>query len=180
MSARPLDALLLDASTEIALLRQRREVLQSEERAARAEIVGTEERFLALALQARRARMPRHLLAGAEHGPLAQAADGVACSPAPAPWRPREEMSAPPAPVAPSRWARFVGWALGRAEPAPQQWPLLQSYPRGTTAPGSMSAEERAAYSLDMWGLTPRRAPVDGREALGSAVGAQGILRLAK
>ena len=100
--ARPLAALLLDASTEIALLRQRREVLQSEERAARAEIVGTEERFLALALQARRARMPRHLLAGAECGPMAQAADGVACSPAPAPapWRPREEMAAPPAPAA--------------------------------------------------------------------------------
>lgn len=176
---RPLDALLLDASTEIALLRQRREVLQSEERAARAEIVGTEERFLALALQARRARMPRHLLAGAECGPMAQAADGVACSPAPAPWRPREEMAAPPAPVAPSRWARFAAWALGRpAEPEPQAWPLLQSYPRGTTAPGSLGAEERVAYSLDMWGLTPRRAPVDGREALGSSV--QGILRLAK
>lgn len=182
--ARPLDALLLDASTEIALLRQRREVLQSEERAARAEIVGTEERFLALALQARRARMPRHLLAGAECGPMAQAADGVACSPSPAPappWRPREEMAAPPAPAAPSRWARFAAWALGRpADPAPQQWPLLQSYPRGTTAPGSLGAEERVSYSLDMWGLTPRRGPVDGREALGSRVVAQGILRLAK
>ena len=173
---RPLDALLLDASTEIALLRQRRETLLSEEAAARAEIVGTEDRFRALALQARRARMPRHLGALDAAGPLRQAADGVACGQgaAPAPWRPREEMAAPlPAP-APSRLQRLAAWLLGRPAPEAQQWPLLQSYPRGEEAPGRRSAEGVAAYSLDLMGLTPRR---EGPVGLGRAV--QGFVRRA-
>ena len=173
---RPLDALLLDASTEIALLRQRRETLLSEEAAARAEIVGTESRFQALALQARRARMPRHLGALDAAGPLRQAADGVACSaPAAAPWRPREEMAAPPAPVTPTRWQRAVAWLLGRPAPEPEGWPLLQTYPRGEEAPGRRSAEGVAAYSLEVMGLVPRR---EGPRELGRAV--QGFVRLAK
>jgi len=175
---RPLDALLADASTEIALLRQRRETLLSEEAAARAEIVGTEDRFRALALQARRARMPRHLGALDAAGPLRQAADGVACSvaPAPAPWRPREEMAAPPAPVTPTRWQRAVAWLLGRSvEGEAKGWPLLQSYPRGEEAPGRRSADGVAAYSLDLMGLTPRR---EGPRELGRAI--QGFVRLAK
>ena len=176
---RPLDALLLDASTEIALLRQRRETLLSEEAAARAEIVGTEDRFRALALQARRARMPRHLGALDAAGPLRQAADGVACGQgaAPAPWRPREEMAAPPPAPAPSRWQRAAAWLLGRpvAGGEAEGWPLLQTYPRGEEAPGRRSADGVAAYSLEVMGLVPRR---EGPRELGRAV--QGFVRLAK
>jgi len=188
---------LLETSTEIAFTRRRREIAVSEADAARAELVGCEYRAMGLAFEARRARMPRVLGPRAVHGALRQAADGTAGADGtgeplviggpdelapvvvPMPPRPREEMAAPPPPAPPTTWERLVGWVTGKA-PATAP-PLLQSYPLGEEPPSARPRAEQTMYSLDMWGLNPRRTSSSPSDALGKRAGlAQGLLRTVK
>lgn len=171
---RPLSAAeryVLEASSEIAFTRQRREIALSEAEAARAELVGIEYRAIALAHESRRARMPRTLPARAQHGELRQTADGTAGADLAAvmedsaPARPRlPEMAAPPAPAPSSSVDRFIGWLLGRA-PTPSSPPVLSSYPDGELPPGSRRHADQTAYSLEMWGLSARRRETTTDEA---------------
>lgn len=175
---------LLDTSSEIAFTRRRREIAMSEADAARAELVGCEYRAMALALEARRARMPRVLSARALHGDMRQIADGM---PGPigagevAPARPmREEMAAPPAPAPPTALARLWGWVTG-TPPTPPASPVLASYADGELPPGQRGREDVTQYSLATWGLVPRKTSSSPGEALGKRAGlAQGLLKAVK
>lgn len=152
---------LVETSTEVAFTRRRREVALSEADAARAELVGCEYRALALAYEARRARMPRVLPARATHGDLRQAADGLA-GPIGAgetprlTHRPREEMGAAPPPEPPTTFQRFVGWLTGRP-PAPPAPMVLKTYADGELPPGQRDRAGQTGYSLDLYGLAPQK-----------------------
>ncbi len=151
---------LVETSTEIAFTRRRREIATSEADAAREELVGCEYRALALAHEARRARMPRVLPPRATHGDMRQAADGragpIGAGEVPRlPPRPREEMGAAPPPDPPTLGQRFLGWLTGRPpeQPAPL---MLRTYEDGALPPGQRGRAGQTDYSLDMYGLTPR------------------------
>jgi len=191
---------MIDAGTEIAFTRQRREIAISEADAARQELVGIEYKALALSYEARRARMPRVLPPRAQHGDLRQAADGTAganLTGAPlviggsgeeafslvtvAPHRPaRVEMGAPPPPVPPTSWQRFVGWVTGKPPEGPAA-PVLKSYGEDELPPGSRGRADQTAYSLEKWGLTPRKTASSPDDAFAKrAVALGGLLREAK
>lgn len=200
-ASRPLsvaERYVLDASSEIAFTRQRREIALAEAEAAREELVGIEFRALALAHESRRARRPRTLQANAQHGDLRQTADGTAGAnltgqplrigddrPFDAPAgvglpRPRLEMAAPlPAPP-PTTFQRFLGWVTGRP-PLPPAPMALSSYPDGELPPSARSRAEQTAYSLDTWGLTPRKVVISPDDAFARrAHRLGGLLREAK
>lgn len=162
--ARPLtvaERYLVETSTEVAFTRRRREIALSEADAARAELVGCEYRALALAHEARRARMPRTLPPRATHGDMRQAADGhagpIGAGEVPRlTHRPREEMSAAPPPDPPTWGQRFLGWVTGRP-PAPPAPMVLQSYAVGDLPPGQRDRAGQTDYSLDLYGLAPQK-----------------------
>lgn len=200
-TTRPLSAAeryVLDASSEVAFTRQRREIALSEAEAARAELVGIEFRALALALESRRARMPRTLSANAQHGDLRQTADGTAganltgqplrigdAHPFDPPAgvglpRPRMEMAAPLPASPPTTFQRFLGWVTGRP-PAPPAPLVLSSYPDGELAPSARSRAEQTEYSLETWGLSPRKRVISADDAFAHrAHRLGGLLREAK
>lgn len=196
----PAERYVLEASSEIAFTRQRREIALSEAEAARAELVGIEYRAIALAHESRRARMPRTLPARAQHGELRQTADGTAgadfttekplvigeAAAVPTESAPSSrrralpEMAAPPPPPSPTMAQRFLGWLLGRA-PEPPPAPVLSSYPADELPPGLRSRTDQTAYSLEAWGLTPRKKVVATDDAFARrAHRLGGLLREAK